>query len=184
MTPDARPRDDDVQVSALSPQAPRVWRLWTQDTRVLVAFVTLVVIVATVVVSISLRARPAQAEPITCSGALLMTIFSELPTTGMQLSPTSDVVLISEQSALIVAHKQMSARVLAHATCMVARVLRVQTANQPAMTMNEDVWAIAYHVPGDKNTSSTFNGFPIDVWAFVDATNAAYLSGSIALTPS
>ena len=184
MAPDARPHDDEVQVSALSPQAPRVWRLWTQDSRVLVAFVTLVVIVATVIVSISLRARPAQAEPATCSGALLATIFSELPTIGMQLSPTSDVVLVSEQSALVVANKQMSARVLAHTTCLAARVLRVQAPPQPAMTINEDVWAIAYHVPGNKNTSSTFTGFPIDVWAFVDATNSRYLSGSIALTPS
>lgn len=184
MTPNARPRDDDLQISALSPQAPRVWRLWTQDIRVLVAFVTLVVIMATVVVSISLRARPAQAEPATCSGALLTSIFSELPTIGLRLSPTSDVVLVSEQSALVVARKQMSARVLANTTCLAARVLRVQAPPQPAMTLNEIVWAIAYHVPGDNNTSSTFAGFPIDVWAFVDATNAAYLSGSIALTPS
>ncbi|MDE3229798.1 MAG: hypothetical protein KGO05_07935 [Chloroflexota bacterium] len=183
MTPDQPSRDDDLQVSALSSQAPRIWRLWTNDTRLWTALVTLVALVALVVVGMTLRARSASAEPAACSGALTITILSELPAIGLQLYPTRNVALVSEQSALAVAYKVMSPRLLADATCLVARVLRVQVVTDPSMKVGEDLWAVAYHVPGKRNSSTVFGGFPIDIWTFVDATSGAYISAATALTP-
>lgn len=183
MSSDARPRDDELQVSALSPHAPRVWRLWTNDTRLLAALVTLVVIVASVVAGMTLRARSAGGEPPACSGALTTTILGELPTIGLQLYPTRDVTLVNEQTALAVAQKVMSPHLLADASCLVARVLRVRAVTDPSMKLGEDVWAIAYHVPASQNSSSAFHGFAIDIWTFVDATSGVYVSSASALTP-
>lgn len=183
MSLDARPHDDDLQVSALSPRAPRVWRLWTNDTRLLAAFVTLLVIVATVVVGMSLRASSAGGEPPACASPLTTTILGELPTIGLQLYPSRDLPLVSEQAALAVVHKVMSPHLLSDASCLVARVLRVRAVTDPSMKLGEDMWAIAYHVPASQNSSSDFHGFAIDIWTFVDATSGVYVSAASALTP-
>ncbi|HEX8730714.1 MAG TPA: hypothetical protein VF725_01530 [Ktedonobacterales bacterium] len=183
MSPDQPLRDDDLQVSALSSHAPRIWRLWTNEARLWTALATLVVLVAMVVVGMTLRARSAGAEPAACSGALTTTILGELPTIGLQLYPTRAVPLVSEQAALAVAYKVMSPRLLANANCLVARVLRVRVVTDPSMHVGEDLWSIAYHVPGSRNRSSSFSGFAIDIWTFVDATSGAYISAATALTP-
>ncbi|MDE3229797.1 MAG: hypothetical protein KGO05_07930 [Chloroflexota bacterium] len=58
MTTRRAPDDDDLQVSALSPHAPRVWRLWEKRTRLLLVFALALVVVAGAAVGVTLRKTP------------------------------------------------------------------------------------------------------------------------------
>ncbi|HEX8730715.1 MAG TPA: hypothetical protein VF725_01535 [Ktedonobacterales bacterium] len=175
------PDDDDFQVSALSPRAPRVWRLWEKRTRLLLVFALVVVAVTGAVVGVTLRNRAAPATLSACPAALTARILSELPGLSITAYADSTMVTISEQTALSAVNQQMEPDLQA-ATCLVARAMRIETGQFPLLS-EEHVWAFAYHIPARRGApAGTFNA-PFDMWGFVDATNGDFISGGSALTP-
>jgi hypothetical protein len=182
MTLNDRSLEDDLQISALSRQAPRIWRLWTRNTRLLVACVALVVTVASVVVGVTLRAQPTPSQPSACSAALTTSILSELPSIGIVSYADSTIVLINEQAALNAADQQMAPGMKNAASCLVVRVLRIQTGQMPLIS-EQNIWAIAYHIPARRSGPMGTTVVPFDVWSFVDASNGIYISSANALTP-
>lgn len=185
MTHDARSQmdADDFQISALSPQAPHVWRRWKRGTRALVIVVMLVVVVAGVLVGVTLRSRSTPAKMSACSAALTKSILSELPSFGIDGYTDSNIVVISEQTALSAANQQVTQDMKHAASCLVARALSIQTGQMPLIT-EQHIWAIAYHIPARRSGPMGTTVVPFDVWNFVDAINGTYISGASALTPN
>ena len=185
MTDDARSQmdEDDLQISALSPQAPHVWRGWRRGTRALVIVVALAVVVVGALVGVTLRSRSASAKLSTCSAALTKSILSELLGFGIDGYTDSNIVVISEQAALTAANQQMTPDMKQTATCLVARALSIQTGQMPLIT-EQHIWAIAYHIPARRSGPMGTSVVPFDVWSFVDAINGTYISGASALTPN
>ncbi len=185
MTDDGKSRmdEDDFQVSALSPQAPRLWRRWRWGTRALVIVVALAVVATGALVGVTLRNRPAPAKVSACSAALTKSILSELPSFGIDGYTDSNIVVISEQTALSAANQQITPGMRNAASCLVARALSIQTGQMPLIT-EQHIWAIVYHIPARRSGPMGTSVVPFDVWSFVDATNGTYISGASALTPN
>lgn len=185
MTHDAQSQknEDDFQISALNPQAPHVWRRWKRGTRALVIVVALAVVVTGVMVGVTLRSRSTSAKMPACSVALTKSILSELPSFGIDGYTDSNIVVISEQTALSAANQQVTPDMKHAATCLVARALRIQTGQMPLIT-EQHIWAIAYHIPARRSGPMGATLVPFDQWSFVDAINGTYISGASALTPN
>ena len=185
MTDDAQSRmdEDDFQVSALSPQAPHVWRGWRRGTRALVIVVALAVVVVGALVGVTLRNRPAPAQMSACSATLTARILSELPSLGVVGYADSNIVVISEQAALTAANQQMTPDMKQTATCLVVRAMRIQTGQMPLIS-EQNIWAIAYHIPARRSGPAGTRLFPSDQWSFVDATNGNVITSASVLTPN
>lgn len=182
MTTRRAPDDDDLQVSALSPHAPRVWRLWEKRTRVLLVFALALVVVAGAAVGVTLRNRAAHTTLSACSAPLTARILSELPGIGMTAYTDSNTILTSEQDALSAANQQIAPDMRHSASCLVAQAMRIETGQFPLLS-EQNVWAFAYHIPAHASGLAVANKAPFDLWGFVDATNGAYISSASALTP-
>lgn len=172
-----------VHVSALGGGEPPGWlRRPRWLGRALAALLTLALI-AGLGVFVALRTRQAAARTPPCSSTITASALGELPGIGLELYPTSDVVSVTAQAALTTSKQQVSPDVAANASCVVVALRRVQTSRLPELTLDQDVWAVAYHLSGSRGSQAAASAAaPNDHWLFIDAHNGTYVGGAILLS--
>lgn len=180
---DAEPRDEGVQVSALSPQAPQVWRLWARARRLLtVCLIAAIVAVASVSVYAALRSQQSAAKPpaqiATCSAALTASTLSDIQRGGLDVIQIRDVVPIAAQTAIATARQATDQDALAAAPCMFTLLMRTQA----PFTLIQDVWLTVFHLKaGTQFPPGMILPGGEDWWALVDAQTGALISAAESL---
>ncbi len=175
--------DDSPQITALDPRAPQVWPVWSRQRRALATLVTLALIAASLGAFVALRTRQATAQPPPCSSTVTASALGELPGIGLELYPTDDIVPVTAQAALSTSKQQVSSAIAANTSCVITRLLRVQSSRLPELTLDQDVWVIAYHLPVSHDPQAAAGTTaPSDHWLFIDAHNGLYVGGAILLS--
>lgn len=177
--------DDSPQITALDPGAQRTWPVWSRQRRALAALVTLALIAASLgalAVFKSRQAGHATAQARMCSPTITASSLHELLAIGLELYPTSDVVPVDARAALSASKQQVSPAVVASASCVIERLLRVQSSRLPELTLDQDIWVVAYHMSGSGSPEAASATTPSDHWLFIDAHEGAYVGGAILLS--
>lgn len=180
--------DDALHITDLDPHGRQTWRAWHARTgrgRLVVGAVVTLALIAASFGAIWLHARQAgqaAAETPGCSSAITASALGELSGIGLELYPTSDVVSVTAQAALTTSKQQVSADVAANASCVVVALRRVQTSRLPELTLDQDVWVVAYHLSGSRVPQAAGATAPSDHWLFIDAHDGAYVGGAILLS--